>query len=101
VLYCNYHLATGTQPTGWNYTGQTTASFIYWEPVWTSKPAPVLPKAWRWYDTFRTWAEPKALLLLDGCKQAIRRAQERLPMQQRRKQKRKAYMQNLYETKLQ
>lgn len=100
-MYCCIHShTTGTQP-GWNYTGQTTSSFDYWEPVWTSKPVPTLPKAWRWYDTFRTWAEPKALLLLDGCKQAIRRAQERLPMQQRRKQKRKAYVQHLYETKLQ
>lgn len=56
----------------------------------------VLPKWWRWYDVFRTWAKPKLLRLLDGARAKVRRVQERYPTGQRRKQKRRAYVQRLH-----
>ena len=57
---------------------------------------PKVPKSWRWYDVFRTWSEPKALMLLDRAKSVILRAQERQPVGQHRKQKRRAYVQMLH-----
>jgi len=56
----------------------------------------VPPKWWRWYDIFRTWAKPPLLRLLAGVRTKVRRVQERYPLGQRRKQKRRAYVQRLY-----
>lgn len=59
-------------------------------------PQLAVPKWWRWYDIFRTWAKPALLQLLDGARRFIRRVQERYPVPQRRKQKRRAYVQRLH-----
>ena len=53
------------------------------------------PKWWRWYDVFRTPSRPKSLLLLDRVVTPLRRVQERYPEGQRRRQKRRAYIQRL------
>ncbi len=51
--------------------------------------------AWRWFDVFRTWWPPKALLLLEGWSIVQRRVQERFPFLQRKRQKRRANVQRL------
>jgi hypothetical protein len=84
---------TGTTPTDWYFdwpiVGYTTVSD--WPKIEF-----VLPKWWRWYDIFRTWAKPKLLRLLDGAQTKERRVQERYPLGQRRKQKRRACVQRLH-----
>ena len=85
-----------------NYTTTTTATtdpwcwndrLFYITPVaiWKA-PEFVIPKWWRWYDIFRTWVKPKQLRLLDGTRRVMLRIQERYPIGQRRKQKRRAYV---------
>lgn len=53
------------------------------------------PKAWRWYDVFRTWAKLKLLRMGVVAHQVIRRVQERRSRRQRTKQKRRMYLQKL------
>ena len=64
--------------------------------AWVEEQIFTVPKWWRWYDVFRTWAKPKLLRLLAGYRQAVRRVQERYPAQQRARRKRRAYVQALH-----
>ena len=98
--YYYYYDTTGTAPTVWGPSAASSTctrdNYCYVTPVSTLKlPAPV-PKWWRWYDVFRTWAKPKLLRLLDGAWTRVRRVQERYPLGQRRKQKRRTYVQALH-----
>jgi len=55
-----------------------------------------VPKWWKWYDIFRTWAEVKILPMQAGMQNCIKRVQERVSATQRAKQKRRAFVQKLY-----
>lgn len=83
---------TGTCPTNWF----VEYPFVYGPTVVVPRLVlPPPPKWWRWYDVFRTWAKPKLLRLLDGSHQPMRRVQERHPVAQHRRQKRRMYVQRL------
>ena len=88
-------VTTGTQPTGWHLDYPV----IYVTALCDRERFLIdftPPKWWRWYDVFRTLANPKLLRLLDGARMVVRRVQERYPIGQRRKQKRRAYVQRLH-----
>lgn len=53
------------------------------------------PKNWRWYHVFNKHAEPTLLPMLDGFRQFIRVVQNRLPIRQKLKNKRRQYVQKL------
>lgn len=98
-MYAGYYYdTTGTALTVRITTFTCTADdWLYVTPVSTGRaPEFVVPKWWRWYDVFRTWAKPKLLRLLDGYRQVVRRVQERYPAQQRARRKRRAYVQALH-----
>lgn len=88
-------VTTGTRPTGWylDYQAVYVTALCDRERLLIDFTP---PKWWRWYDVFRTWAKPKLLRLLDGVRTMVRRVQERYPVGQRRKQKRRAYVQRLH-----
>lgn len=106
-MYCGTaYAANSTYPRGWttctSTTGTATDYFWFDYPLtvtrvsaWTA-PIFTVPKWWRWFDVFRTWAKPKLLPLLEGYRQAVRRVQERYPAQQRARRKRRAYVQALH-----
>lgn len=92
-----YYDTTGTAlPSSNTLTTCTANDCWYLTQVSTWKtPAVDIPKWWRWFDVFRTWAKPKLLRLLNGYRQPILRVQERYPEQQRARTKRRAYVQAL------
>jgi hypothetical protein len=68
----------------------------YYEvPPRYSKPVPVRPKNWRWYDPFRTWETVKVIKQRPRMTLTPYLQQERLPRLQKARQKRKQYVQRL------
>jgi len=58
----------------------------------------VIPKWWKWYDIFRTWAEPALLPLMIGVINFFNRNQSPVDVKQRKKQKRRMFVQKLRAT---
>jgi hypothetical protein len=59
------------------------------------RPTPRTPKNWRWYDVFRTWAHVRVPQLPDVAGTVLRRTQCPVDVKQRKKQKRRKYLQKL------
>ena len=58
---------------------------------------PSTPKGWKWYDIFRASLVIKVLPILSGVRAKIRRVQERVCARQRAKQKRRMFVQKIYD----
>ena len=103
MMLMNYYNTTATWTSNQTYTGTTLTNWWPWNDglyytsvsAWKA-PEFVVPKWWRWFDVFRAWAKPKLLRLLPGVRSVMLRVQERYPLGQRRKQKRRAYVQALH-----
>lgn len=96
-------LYTGENYTGTPWQGSYGITSSLWELDFylttTNCPGPIaipaLPKSWHWYDIFRSSTKPKLLRLVSGHRSAMHRTQERYPLAQRARRKRRAYVQRL------
>ena len=93
-----YRYIGSTTPTDWDdYLSQTATRYYYYvTPVLNWKEVFIPLKWWRQHGVFRTWAAPRLLRPLEGRRQAMHKAQERYPTQQRMRRKRRAYVQRLH-----
>jgi hypothetical protein len=76
---------------------ETTATFVNWERVSFIAPLPRITSRanWRWFHSFYDHAAPILRPLSVFAVEVLRRAQERYPLAQRARQKRRAFLHSL------